>query len=716
MWNHPKTRKAPPIHVRLWVPPLDQPLHNSLRYRSTPLLTVLLWSLAVLSAGARSPVRDFAERYTLGEMDAAQSILLKAEAEKPGDPRLQLEEAALHEEMGDLEGAARYYNLAASSNGQEDLQIDAASSLARSGHWNEAARILISFLETPPGHPDALWELALVHRSLAMLGGWEGRSARAEWRLARGCLEALVAQRPEMSAAQMLLGECDETLGDGDAAVAAYESALSLEPSYRKLNARVARLLKRKGRSAEALDWYEKATAVEPQNALLQREKARLLKRWPRLVKERREERMRRWEAVTPPTQTDLPSSSIMVRVGLTTHLFRIVLRGGGDLQVLTPAGNVIRVLEGNCDYAVVWPGEGPGAILDDRKNKLVTFNQRLWIQPVHPADTIALHALTTGTGYFFATESDRSYRGLIEIHPGPGKGFGVINRIPLEEYIAGVLPSEMPSHWPLEALKAQAVAARTDTLSMMGRHNAEGFDVCDEVHCQAYRGIQSEREVTNRAVSETSGVVLMNGNQPFPAVYSAQCGGRTQSFKEAWGREAPVVGVADYDAEGSPGTFPLPPWELKKWVKEASGAYCDMPTLKGYRNFRWMTILSGSDLQAKERLQGIGRILSVRVTKRSQAGWAQEVLFTGESGEKRIQNDAIRGVLGGLRSNLVWFEDWKDADGFLDELIIYGGGWGHGVGMCLVGACGLAKRGWDFRRILKHYYPEAAFKKIPPN
>jgi tetratricopeptide (TPR) repeat protein len=271
--------------------------------------------------------------YTSGNFDGAQTILLNAEDRKPGNPQLQLEEAALKEEIGDLEGAAHLYSLAASSKGQADLQIDEASCLARSGHWDEAVQILASFLESPPGHPDALWELALAHRSLAKRGGWNGRSAKAEWRLERQCLEALVAQRPDMSAAQMMLGECAETLGDGEAAVVAYEAALSLEPSYRKLNARVARLLRRMGERAKALDWYEKATAVEPDNEALRNEKAILLKKMPHLVKERSAERMRLWEAVTPPTQTAMPPSSILVRVGLATPLSRIVFRGGASFD-----------------------------------------------------------------------------------------------------------------------------------------------------------------------------------------------------------------------------------------------------------------------------------------------------------------------------------------------------------------------------------------------
>lgn len=670
----------------------------------------LLLPSGILSA--RSAVRECAEHYACGNLDEARAALAQAADGKIPSAELEREMAVLSEEAGDWEGAARLFNSAASHSGDEQLQIEEASCLARGGRWEEAIRLLLTFLEQPPGHPDALWELALLHRSLAKRGGWEKRDARSEWRLAKGCLQALVAQRPEWGAAQMLLGECDENLGDLAGALAAYQDALSLEPSYKHLNAAVARLLRRQGRSAEALTWYEKATSVDPGNELIRKEKASLVRRYPRLARRQKAARERQWEAVTPPQETALPASSVTIRVGLETHMTRVVIRGGGELKVLTSAGVEIRRLEGACDLVVRWRN-GEGTILDDRKREQLTFQDPIRIEPVSEADTIAVHAVSSGSGYFFAGESDRAYRGILEIHPGPGKGFSLVNVVPLECYVAGVLPSEMPSHWPLEALKAQAVAARTDVLSKLGRHRAEGFDVCDEVHCMAYRGIQAERPGTNRAVSETAGIVLRRGSGPFPAVYSAQCGGRTQSFLDAWGRNAPVVGVADYDDSCSPGEFPLPPWELDRWVREGSGAYCDQPQLKGYRNFRWVTLVGAARLQASERLKGIGRIRSVRVTHRSEAGWANELTFTGEKGERKITNDTIRGVLGGLRSNLICLEPWFDESGNLDEIIVYGGGWGHGVGMCQVGACGLAKRGWDFRRILEHYYPEASFKKL---
>jgi len=677
------------------------------------LATFLLSSIAVPAKGTREAL---AETYQAGDLSGALSLVSRALDKVPRDSRLQLEKAVLLEESGDWEGAARFYSLAAASMAQTGLGIPAASCLARGERWDDAIEALVGFLEDPPGPPDALWELALTHRTMAKRGGVTGRNVETEWTLARRCLEALVTQKPDWAAAQMLLGECDERLGDREGAVTAYRRALALEPSYKKLNARIARLLSRQGKAADALPWYEKAVSVDPGDRVLQEEKDALARQAPSVVKERSDARQKRWEAVTPPQETTLPASAITVRVGLATQLSRIVFRGGSDLRLITPAGNLVRTLEANCDYAVVWRrGTEEFQLLDDRKNVLATFSQRLWVETVDPKATWALHALPTGSGYFFAGEQDRAYRGVLEVHPGPGKGFAVINRVALEAYVAGVLPSEMPPHWHLEALKTQAIAARTDVLSKMGRHNASGFDVCDEVHCQAYRGIRAEQEATNQAVSATAGWVLKNGDAFFPAVYSAQCGGHTQSFQEAWGYDRPVVGVEDFPSERRPGRFPLTPFELRKWIREGSGAYCDQSTLRGYRNFRWVTLITGEELAAKERLRDIGRIRSVRVTRRSKAGWANEVTFVGELGEKKVAGDAVRGVLGSLRSNLVWLEAWNGPEGFLEELILYGGGWGHGGGMCQVGAHSLAKRGWTHKRILKHYYPEASLKKLAP-
>src|SRR5690348_7375364 len=104
---------------------------------------------------------------------------------------------------------------------------------------------------------------------------------------------------------------------------------------------------------------------------------------------------------------------------------------------------------------------------------------------------TVILHAVAYTPGYLFAWEEDRAYRGVVEFSPRPGKGFNVINRVSLEDYTAGVLPSEMSTHWPMEALKAQAIVTRSYVLTRLGRHNEEGFDVTDDVQDQVYRGLR---------------------------------------------------------------------------------------------------------------------------------------------------------------------------------------------------------------------------------
>jgi stage II sporulation protein D len=100
-------------------------------------------------------------------------------------------------------------------------------------------------------------------------------------------------------------------------------------------------------------------------------------------------------------------------------------------------------------------------------------------------------------------------------------------------------------------------------------------------------------------------------------------------------------------------------------------------------------------------------------VSARSSAGWARRLLLEGDKGSKEIKGDAIRSFLGGLRSNLIWIEPQFNLDGWPQEFIIYGGGWGHGVGLCQVGCYGMAKAGKTCGEILIHYFPQAKIKTL---
>ena len=142
----------------------------------------------------------------------------------------------------------------------------------------------------------------------------------------------------------------------------------------------------------------------------------------------------------------------------------------------------------------------------------------------------------------------DRWYRGILRIQNKKNL-LTVINDICLENYLQSVVPAEMPSTWGIEALKAQAIAARTYAVANMGKHSAEGFDLVDTQMDQVYEGIKTETENTNIAVLQTTGLIMLYDNKPISAMYSSCAGGKTTSALEAFGRDIPYLqSVPSYD------------------------------------------------------------------------------------------------------------------------------------------------------------------------
>jgi SpoIID/LytB domain protein len=598
-----------------------------------------------------------------------------------------------------------------------EVKADLADALRLSGRLGEAERLYREILEKAPENAESLWGLSQVRFYQAQWGPAAFSEAALEE--SRRLLKTLTDINPLFALGFWRLAEVLERLGETDEALEAYEKTLATDGNFKKAYARMARLLKWKKDYEGALAKYEKAKAVEPDNEELRLEARELGRRNPEVAVKRGIRREEKWCSLKIPRETPLSSTAVTVRVGIETGLGHLKFKGGSALRVTTSAGTFVTRLEKETDYHLRYRSAEKGESgreswsIEDASGRILTaFDARLWIVPEDPESSLALHAVASGAGYFFAREEDRFYRGFLEISPRKGKGFNVINRVNLEAYTAGVLPSEMPSSWPLEALKVQAVVARSYVLAKLGRHNTEGYDVCDEVHCAAYNGIGAESEKTNRAVNETAGMVLQIGKRVLPVVYAAQCGGRTQDYGEAWGYEIPVLGVPDYDPRQNRGVdFPLTPARLEMWIKGDPAAYCNTPSLKGYRNFRWAYSVPVSELEAK--VPGIGRLMRVAVSQRSKAGWATRLILVGEKGQKEFKGDSVRGILGGLRSSLIYLETQMDGEGNPVELVVYGGGWGHGVGLCQVGVWGQVKAGKKWKDILKHYFPKASLKRL---
>ena len=275
-----------------------------------------------------------------------------------------------------------------------------------------------------------------------------------------------------------------------------------------------------------------------------------------------------------------------------------------------------------------------------------------------------------------------RLYRDKLRIYPGPNRDLWVVNELPLEEYLVGLINCEVSSTWPLNALKAQAVAARTFAFFQKGNRFEGLYDVDSGVNDQVYAGMGLEDQRSRRAVKETEGELLLFRGNPIFAVYHACCGGQTESPEYLWS-----------------GNFP--------YLTSVVCTYClDSP------HFLWNHRVDSGSL-AKilgNRGSPSPRISEIQVGERSESKRIMRLFIKGEKGPWEISGKEFRRLLGydQLRSTNFWL---KESDGFF---LFSGLGWGHGVGMCQWGAKGMADAGADYRSILKYYYQNVEISRFP--
>ena len=280
-----------------------------------------------------------------------------------------------------------------------------------------------------------------------------------------------------------------------------------------------------------------------------------------------------------------------------------------------------------------------------------------------------------------------RCYYGAIRLVRA-GESLAVINVVDLEQYLLGVLGSEMPHDWPRESLKAQAVAARTYALFQHLQRSGFEWDLMSTVEDQVYGGGRAKPPVA-AAVAATRGEVLVHDGGLFPAFFHSTCGGQTE-------RPGKALGKSEYDfLEGVP----------CEWCK-ASPYY------------EWRAFLGASDLAAKLSAAGVaaGRITGLtaegavpaRQTEGGQAG-GRGVRLVWAGGEMEVPIVDFRRAVGQMTIRSGKFECRAQNGGFL----FIGRGFGHGAGMCQYGCKGMAEAGYDYRRILDYYYRNAELEKL---
>lgn len=307
------------------------------------------------------------------------------------------------------------------------------------------------------------------------------------------------------------------------------------------------------------------------------------------------------------------------------------------------------------------------------------------------------------------------AYRGTLTLKAGEN-GITGINQLPADAYLAGVIPSEVPFTFPAEALKAMAVVARTYALSHLGRHNAEGFDVCSEVHCQVYRGLAAEHPYTTAAIQATRGELLKFRDKPADCSFHACCGGHGVDAKDTWPGMAdkPYLAGTFDQLPASPQADLTQEAAFRAWLDGRYPAYCSAAG-----RFRWEETMTWSQFEGKLKESvpvmvanaTLTSLKNVEVTRRDRSGRVAELKLSADPADLTLGGDSVRWLTsggkigaGGLQSSLFYVD--VSGAGEAKTIRLRGGGWGHGVGLCQEGAAGRAKAGQGYRQLLMHYYP----------
>ena len=556
-----------------------------------------------------------------------------------------------------------------------------------------------------------------------------------------------------------------------------------------------------------------------------------------------------------------IQQSDPSVRIGLGQNAATLTVRSSEEFRVQGQATKTARfsavlALGDTADGAVIAKDQlryRMAVELDGNRYLIVPMANHIRIQPPTSPRAARLQV------------NDRTYRGIVEVFGNVRNTFTIVNELPLEEYLLGVVPNELSptTFGQLEALKAQAVAARTYIIKNMGQSRAEGYDICDTDACQVYFGAGTEDPLATRAVTETRGMVATYNGQPISALYSSTCGGRTESSENIFEEKLPylvsvlcvykhpqpkpfstsrvipdfktavltVAGVTNYtelrkflgvQGVGEPPSNNLPQlakylretfypvvkplsdlsflaeqgilptagtvnrsevlfrlldkksafeWQqgvLTSWdgqtmkltvgaqpiefrlspdapifsrvgeertaMKEGSwigGELFDFRAVNGViqmlvyrRNFvnptsdrysrlaLWQVHKTKQEIETAFRPLNIGEIRGMRVVDRGLSERLVSTEITGTLGKISVRALRLRTLLG-LRDSLFTFDEERNARGDLIGMSFFGTGWGHGVGMCQVGAFGMAMDGATYEEILKTYYTGIDLKKM---
>ncbi|MBP5560560.1 MAG: SpoIID/LytB domain-containing protein [Muribaculaceae bacterium] len=373
-------------------------------------------------------------------------------------------------------------------------------------------------------------------------------------------------------------------------------------------------------------------------------------------------------------------------------------------------------------------------------------------------SDSFTLHDVTIGVSFHWRRKEDQTFHGALRLIVENGK-VTAINVLSIEDYLLSVISSEMSANASLELLKAHAVISRSWLLAQMTKttvnditmgHEDEdddsvdikwwdrddhlNFDVCADDHCQRYQGItRASTENVRQAIEATWGQVLTYGGELCDARFSKSCGGVIEEFENCWEAHHHDYLQARRDDEDEDNFPDLSREDIAaEWILSSPHAHCNTrdpeilsQVLNDYDQettdfYRWKVEYTGDELAqliAQRTGDDYGRIRDLQPVARGTSGRLYKLKIVGDKLTKTIGKElAIRYALSSscLYSSAFVVERHDiDADGFPKKFVLRGAGWGHGVGLCQIGAAVMGAKGYNYRQILLHYFVNANITKL---
>ncbi len=409
------------------------------------------------------------------------------------------------------------------------------------------------------------------------------------------------------------------------------------------------------------------------------------------------------------------------VKVGLKyaeTAVSSIPVKCKGGAVITDEGGSELYRQDGALDMIV--KAENKTAIsvyIGDKA--VVTFEGDIYIAPIEGMITL----------------DNYTYRGKLLFKRINGAPLTVINQLKMDEYLYGVVPREIGGNSHIEALKAQAICARSYAASNIGRHKSDGFDFCFGQHCQVYGNISGETANANRAVDETHGIVGTYNGRIAEMFFFASSGGHTENVENVWITPIPyLIGVEDS-------------YETDKATRHT-----------------WSVTLTDEEVSELFNKYNIGRVKDIKILEKTNAGSVLRLEVIGEQGSKIFEREGCRTAFGGklysqsydIQKNIEGSSNTYTAigsnshnklgsniyvigaegisqkqlnginvlssegssslivtEGRVTSYTFNGRGWGHRVGMSQWGAIAMAESGFTYEQILKHYYTGIQLEKL---